>query len=1118
MLETQMKANHEEMVQSLRKLKKSKETTDQSSQTSPIIKRIEGNKKSSNLPRGQIEINREDHGDNDTRPFQSPKLLYSNQDVILYSRDEEPEIRRLKQRLLEKNKYETKVVPLSALQERGRELPIELLLAQVIIRDDHTYGEMGRSYSHLKREVNDPNDIFVMNGKEVRNVYMLGDAAHGKTTFCIWLVRNWCNAQHGCIQEIEILDKWETSLKIYDFVFLLKFRNVNPNRASVVDMICQDVFGIDKGYHATIRHILSSDKYRSLIIMDGLDEWNPNDEARKQLTCQGMPNIEDLASTVTCFFSMRPWTFAAISKMVKMNDRVVEICGLSESGMKIVMKNVLLNYYHLNYSSVKYNDVFKRMKMNLKQNTLKSFMQIPLLAVVCVQIWYEGKQVGDSLTSFYASMLDMLIERGSYKHDLQIINESDCELPDILSEHENIKKMYSVLLKFGKVAYEGLLSNEINLVFQKRKLEKEIGVTELQFALDIGLISQKEAPSLLTKNVSVHFFHKSLQEFLAVIYIVTNKEVGDSFCEHLSRVEVIMELSNVIMFICGMCPSFGSIISQHVVSVTDSDIEICEYRRSLELGNTTVEELYKLQVSWYRELQDRKTGSPVTFHVSDVYVRDSSDMETVKLTRELLSDPHVADIRSLSLDRVPTNVGSGITCNELNDFLTNTDHTRSLTMVYIDGKYTFRSIRTICIPSLVTLYLGYVTIDKTCLDTSVRSQLLSNVSSLRKLWLVGLTVCDGEFLDLSPDMIKIERLTLLNLHMTAEDWGKFIWTLLDYHHILDCKLVSTNIDDESVGIITSNARFEISQESNYVRFTRLRSVSNGMAIDEEILHCIDDNIEEEEEEDEEEESHLQDGQFSNIPHINGCKVTENQRSKGSGLVKPVFMSEREGLESETKISSKRITRQEIFLAMNDLVTADHIRGIERTGKLWRLHVETNDDRNTLLTSGINIRSKHVSLMPENPRKKRRRRDTTTTLKVFDVPLSVDDQRIKGSIEREGCVVLDLYREKLKVKTGRENLPSSSTNCDTGTRIIIVRKLKSHLPRILSVGKHTASIRYDGQPNYEGALSRHSYEIENDSDSDESNMIARQTKGFLSLCCCFSRNDDTNSDENADITS
>ena len=37
-------------------------------------------------------------------------------------------------------------------------------------------------------------------------------------------------------------------------------------------------------------------------------------------------------------------------------------------------------------------------------------MQIPLLAVVCVQIWYDGKQVGDSITSFYAEMLNMLID------------------------------------------------------------------------------------------------------------------------------------------------------------------------------------------------------------------------------------------------------------------------------------------------------------------------------------------------------------------------------------------------------------------------------------------------------------------------------------------------------------------------------------------------------------------------------------------------------------------------------------------------------------------------------------------------------------------------------------
>ncbi|KAK3100270.1 hypothetical protein FSP39_017236 [Pinctada imbricata] len=638
--------------------------------------------------------------------------------------------------------------------------------------DERDFELFSAIYERPKiREITKPGDIFQKDGNYVRKIYMLGDAAHGKTTYCLWLLRKWCNAKRKERTGQKEFDKWEEELMKFDFVFLMKFRNVNDlNLVSVVEMICQDAFESDKGCHDAIHQVLSSDEYKSLIILDGLDELNSNSKNR-------MPRI-DVSGSVTCFITMRPWVFPLLLKKPQHSDRVIEIRGLSETGMENIIENVL----------------------------------IPLLAVVCVQIWYDGKQVGDSITSFYAEMLNMLIERANEKHKIEIEHDKteNFELPQILSVYDYIENCSSVLLKLGKVAYEGLLSNETNLVFQKRKLEKEIGVRELQFALDVGLISQKEAHSLTTKNVSVHFFHKSIQEFLAVIYIVTNKEVGDSFCKHLSSVKVIMELSNVIMFICGMCPSLGSVISQCVVSVTDSDTEICEYRELPVGGNSTVEELYELQVSWYRELQDRQTDSPVTFHVSDVYLYSNSDIETARGTRDVLSDPHVVDIRSLYLLYVPTDRERGITDTELNNFLYNKHLTSSLDMVCIDGYNTGRSVSPICIPSLNTLYLYNVKIN-TDLDDDVCPPLLTDMTSLRKLWLSDVTLGDRG-LGLSADMVHIEKVRLYHVNMSSSQWQQFILSVLNIQNRFNVELWNTNIDDESMTKIRSSPDFNVTQD------------------------------------------------------------------------------------------------------------------------------------------------------------------------------------------------------------------------------------------------------------------------------------------------------------------
>ncbi|KAK3099656.1 hypothetical protein FSP39_007574 [Pinctada imbricata] len=675
--------------------------------------------------------------------------------------------------------------------------------------DDKDVGLFSSIYERPKiREVTNPNDIFKKDGKYVRKIYMLGDAAHGKTTYCLWLLRKWCSAKRKERTGQKVLDKWEQKLRKFDFVFLMKFRNVNDlNLVSVVEMICQDAFESDRGCHDAIRHVLSSDEYKSLIILDGLDELNSNSKNR-------MPII-DVSGSVTCFITMRPWVFPLLLKKPQHSDRVIEIRGLSETGMENIIKNVLVNHYKLKENSPKYTQTNDKIVKSLKDKSLKSFMQIPLLAVVCVQIWYDGKQVGDSITSFYAEMLNMLIERANEKHKIELEHDKteNFELPQILSVYDNIENCSSVLFKLGKVAYEGLLSNETNLVFQKRKLEKEIGVRELQFALDVGLISQKEARSLTTKNVSVHFFHKSIQEFLAVIYIVTNKEVGDSFCKHLSSVNVIMELSNVIMFICGMCPSLGSVISQCVVSVTDSDTEICKHRGSPDLlVNRTVMELYKLQVSWYRELQDRQKDSPVTFHVSDVYlyILYYSDIETVRGTRDVMSDPHVVGIRSLDLYHVPTDTERGVNNTELNNFLCNKRLTSSLDMVCIDGGFTDRSVSPICIPSLKTLHLHYVKVN-TDLDDDVCPPLLTDMTSLRVLGLTQVTLGDRG-LSLSADMVHIEEVTLRDVNMSSSQWQQFILSVLNIQHRFYVELWKTNIDDESMTKIRSSPDFNVSRD------------------------------------------------------------------------------------------------------------------------------------------------------------------------------------------------------------------------------------------------------------------------------------------------------------------
>ncbi|KAK3083383.1 hypothetical protein FSP39_021203 [Pinctada imbricata] len=668
--------------------------------------------------------------------------------------DNKQSIEQLDRRLLEINDAMTKHTPLAPLEEDGDTMPVDLLYASVVITEDVKCppGSTASS-SQTHREVSTPADLFERDGIRAKRIFLKGKAAHGKTTYCLWLVRKWCDSKGKIGEGGEHLDQRQETMGGFDFVFLIQFRNVNPNRSSIMDMICYDLFGMDKGCHDTIRHVLSSDDYKSLIIMDGLDEWNPNEEARKNLTCKHMPNIEGLSSGVVCFFSMRPWLFPGISRMKGDKSIVLEIHGLSEYAIENVIRNVLINHYRLEKESNEFGEKYGKILNALKDNNLRSFMKIPLLAVVCVQLCYEGEDIGKSCTTFYSSMLNMLIERAHLQHEstkLMSCQTSTVTFPKIFSKMKNVMNVSSVILSLGKVAYEGLMPRQRKLVFQESELKSEIGENELKFALNVGLISHNEARSLTTRNVTVTFFHKTIQEYLAAIFCVSKND-PDALFKVLSTINIVMEWSYVIMFICGLSPNLGCTISQHVVSLADRNVKIRKYRKSnqfvikelyesvceweiygkLSVECSKVDSLFREQACWFREIfpAGMNLSKQLNFHVSDVvYSEEHHDKGQLILTSHLLTRGCFNNIKSLELGYITTMDEGIIPTSTLNIFL---PKAASLVKLMFDPYIPATSLHSTYMKSLRVLHLSDFKIEETFFKKN--APLLTNLPNLQKL-------------------------------------------------------------------------------------------------------------------------------------------------------------------------------------------------------------------------------------------------------------------------------------------------------------------------------------------------------------------------------------------------
>ena len=178
------------------------------------------------------------------------------------------------------------------------------------------------------------------------------------------------------------------------------------------------------------------------------------------------------------------------------------------------------------------------------------------------------------------------------------------------------------------------------------QLERRLGKSHVDLAHRLGLISQAKVRSDIgcPQNVSVSFYHKSVQELLAAVYMTCgDRDAVTTFCDYCSTLEKVMETANVTMFVVGLDLSLGCRICEHITNIVNRDPDITEYRRTFDdrTGEDRVGQLYDTQCEWYRELTQVRTvtgdtSPPPSLHVTDILLDIDSDSDTVRLTGDLM--------------------------------------------------------------------------------------------------------------------------------------------------------------------------------------------------------------------------------------------------------------------------------------------------------------------------------------------------------------------------------------------------------------------------------------------------------------------------------------------------
>ena len=715
--------------------------------------------------------------------------------------------------LIQMYKDVTQSVDVLPFKDHSEGLPLDNIFVPLLMEED-LYAKERLPNSDIQggRELESLREMFYFSNKPARRIIMKGEAGCGKTFFCLKLLDAWCQVkQSGTVTVTD--DVLQQCLAVFDLVFYLPLRHYKENLTSVKNMIGQTVS------EQCLNLLASGCRIHCLVILDGLDE--------SPVGFSELPSMHGIVSYVL-FCTTRPWKLTQLQLTYNKDDKVVQIIGLLPSSKEKVVEYVLVNFYKLKKEEPEFKVKSKKYLSLLKDSALESLVKIPMMLTACCCMWYEedfhskkskekkgqvtidSPTVHTSMTYTYLSLVDSMIRRADQKCDLRslLTNASpQTNMPDVLRSFTYINSFLHALLPLCRLAYTDLVSDETKLVFQKDELERKIGHPLVEIALKVGLISQTKAPGRFhQQNVSVNFYHKSVQEFLAAIHLTcTDTDDIRSYCTSLDKV---MNVANIIMFGIALDPSFCHDVSKHIMDIVNINPDIQRYRRTLDSAYIDrVTQLYRTQFQWYRELTYSWTvkgdmSPPPSLQVTDICLDRHRDSDTVRLTRELICSNRDT-IVSVGVRYVYRYTLHGVL-----SYLLQCPHLSSL-CIYMCNTQNLAQIVAV-IPRLTQLdtvrFVGRPAVEENVLFVAA----VLRLAQLRCIELGRVTLRD-DVLVLTADWTRLQTVVLCDVHMSVRSWGRFVSSLLTVPHPVHVTLDDTNIDYDTGRRIQTSPHFTVTQ-------------------------------------------------------------------------------------------------------------------------------------------------------------------------------------------------------------------------------------------------------------------------------------------------------------------